>query len=87
MQAELRLSAADILISTLNHDPVMLRSFLVAQEGHVLFTQIVRPAEPLSALARVWFLPVGSRAVEHGAGVVLSIIFLPLSIPVHQQTA
>mmetsp|Transcript_7995 Transcript_7995/g.29557 ORF Transcript_7995/g.29557 Transcript_7995/m.29557 type:complete len:842 (-) Transcript_7995:210-2735(-) len=40
-RAELRLSAADILISTLNHDAAMLRNFLAAQENHVLFTQII----------------------------------------------
>uniref|UniRef100_A0A061R721 Protein phosphatase 4 regulatory subunit 3 n=1 Tax=Tetraselmis sp. GSL018 TaxID=582737 RepID=A0A061R721_9CHLO len=39
--AELRLRGSDILLSTLQHDPSPLRTFLIKQDGHALFTLLV----------------------------------------------
>nr|XP_024382924.1 serine/threonine-protein phosphatase 4 regulatory subunit 3-like isoform X3 [Physcomitrium patens] len=37
-----RLSGCDILIAVLNHDPALLRSFLVHQSSHTLFNELVQ---------------------------------------------
>eukprot|EP00898_Chlorokybus_atmophyticus_P008624 jgi/Chlat1/8763/Chrsp90S08124 len=37
-----QLGAADVMASTLNHDPALLRNFMVSQKEHMLFTLLVR---------------------------------------------
>lgn len=39
--AELRLRSSDVLLSTLQHDPSPLRTFLLKQPDHTLFTLLV----------------------------------------------